>query len=103
MNFAEAMQALQDGKRVRRKEWPPELIMTLNKSTAYFVTTPDINATDWEIVDEPKPKRKVKMRFYVWEYAGTIIGVWCENGKPSSELYIPTDLVQEIEFEEPEA
>ena len=102
MTFAEAMQALQDGKKVRRKCWNGDAtIITIND---YFGIRPaEVKATDWEIVEEPKPKRTVKMRFYVWhDTIDSWMGGWWEDGSQDPEDYIPTDWVQEVTFEEPE-
>lgn len=103
MTFAEAMQALQDGKKVRRQGWLDGSWISIGASI--FLTEQCCLATDWEIVDEPRPKRKVKMRFYVWrgELNKRLHGNWSVDGDPYSKNDIPTDQVMDIEFEEPEA
>ena len=98
MTFAEAMQALQDGKKVRRKTWAERAYFDGETGGSVF-SLETIQATDWEIVQEPKPKRTVKMRFYVWhDTINSWMGGWWEDGSQDPEDYIPTDWVQEVTF-----
>lgn len=60
MNFSEALQAMKDGKSVRRHSWPKRMFVYLDDGVFYndcelgltkwsFTHTEDVLATDWEI------------------------------------------------------
>ena len=56
MNIIEAMKALQDNKRVKRKEWGNELIFinefqVFKRTTLYNLTLDDVLANDWEVIE----------------------------------------------------
>jgi len=56
MNIIEAMKALQDNKKVKRKEWGSELIFinefkVFKRTTLYNLTLDDVLADDWEVVE----------------------------------------------------
>jgi hypothetical protein len=77
MNFGKAIQAMKDGKRVRRKDWQNDTWITVNlianclprialgRDNNYFdgrkpwyPSQEDVLAEDWEIKTEP-PKRNI--------------------------------------------
>lgn len=56
MNIIEAMKALQDNKKVKRKEWGNELIFinefqVFKRTTLYNLTLDDVLADDWEVIE----------------------------------------------------
>lgn len=52
MNFLEAVKAMKEGKRVRRREWDKEQFCTeRNWKEKEYVLFTGIEATDWEIVE----------------------------------------------------
>lgn len=77
MNFGEAIQAMKDGKRVRRKDWKNDIWITVDYLTynqppyiylgrdnsfdghkSWIPRMEDMLAEDWEIKTEP-PKRNI--------------------------------------------
>lgn len=67
MNFKEAYQKMQEGKKVRRKGWEGLQYYSLIEDNIFFVgklivpniTVEDALAEDWEVVEETKSKVKV--------------------------------------------
>lgn len=57
MNIIEATKALQDNKKVKRKEWGIEIFTFVNEfwvfksTTLYNLTLDDVLANDWEVVE----------------------------------------------------
>ena len=56
MNIIEAMKALQDSKKVKRKEWGSGLIFinefqVFKRTTIYNLTLEDVLANDWEVIE----------------------------------------------------
>jgi len=56
MNIIEAMKALQDNKKVKRKEWGSGLIFinefqVFKRTTLYNLTLDDVLANDWEVIE----------------------------------------------------
>lgn len=63
MNTKEAIHAMIDGKKVKRKHWT-EGVYTYAKGAMFFNQTGDIinsfgDSNDWEIYKDPKQKEKV--------------------------------------------
>lgn len=78
MKFEEVLPALKEGKKIRRKSWPPEEYMrlrekVLNQKDAF-------TCDDWEIVKE---KKKVKLRDLTEEQ--------CKNWEKSNCSALPCD------------
>lgn len=67
MNFKEAYQKMQEGKKVRRKGWEGLQYYSLIEDNIFFagklivpnITVEDALAEDWEVVEETKSKVKV--------------------------------------------
>ena len=68
MNFLEAIEAMKQGKRVHRMDpflesrgvvGPSEIYFKHGKAEFNFLTIADVEATDWEIYEEPKKTHKV--------------------------------------------
>ena len=81
MNFKEAYKAMQEGKKVRRKDWGSGQYYSLLKDKIFFIdrvivlniTVEDSLADDWEVVEEKrqywKPKKDEKYYFITaYEY-----------------------------------
>lgn len=74
MNFKEAYKAMQEGKKVRRKDWGSGQYYSLLKDKIFFIdrvivlniTVEDSLAEDWEVVEEKKKywKPKESERYY---------------------------------------
>lgn len=66
MNFKEAYKAMQEGKKVRRKDWGSGQYYSLLKDKIFFIdrvivlniTVEDSLAEDWEVVEEEKKEKK---------------------------------------------
>lgn len=60
MKFWEALRLMQDeGKKIRRPSWcSSEYIESCEDYTA-FINHEDLSSTDWEVFEEPKPKKQV--------------------------------------------
>lgn len=53
MNFEKALEAMRQGKKVRRKAWRDTEIY-LSSTTLFTMICDDVFADDWEIYEEPK-------------------------------------------------
>lgn len=51
MDFATAMKHLQDGKKVRRREWGAKSVQVSSASMTLPLTYINLEATDWEVID----------------------------------------------------
>ena len=68
MKFSEAMLMLEQGKKIRRKTWRPDAyyifihdcILDENNLPVFMAVDTSLKA-DWELYEEPKKKRIVKM------------------------------------------
>ena len=79
MNTREAIQAMLDGKKVRRKIWYKGAYTYI---TQFGVIRDDVHANvrveaaeDWEIYEEPKPKQTVTIEKWLCEYCGGYVVV----------------------------
>ena len=97
MNWLEAVAAMKEGKKVRRKEWENrrlhcrgyQILWTHNRT--FHGRIVDYEATDWEVVPEPPKKKKV-----------TYYKVYYKLGRNSAIIYEtnwgtePNELIDEI-------
>ena len=75
MNTKEAIQAMLNGKKVRRPSWVEgdyfmfdgECFITEDAT----VVMADFNGNDWEIYEEPKPKQTVTIEKWLFRLKGT--------------------------------
>ena len=97
MNFKEAYEKMQEGKKVKRKDWEGRQYYSLIEDDIFFVdklivpniTVEDSLAEDWEIFEEPKikdwkPKKGDKYYYININGAGSIFNYDCRED-PSDE------------------
>ena len=108
MKFWEAMKALDDRKKVRRKIWAAPSHWELDDTIVYHFNEEELKAADWEIYEEAKPEiritadhvgRKVKLsdgaiaiiNYFNSEYKQLTIGgsniFYEQNGKTHASGY----------------
>ena len=83
MRFWEAMKALEEGKKVRVKDWDEDHFIHLdatqfminNLGVAAAIPPTSINK-NWELFEEPQEPEKL----YTWAYTGSLSSVWNEVG-----------------------
>lgn len=90
MNFKEAYEKMQEGKKVKRKDWEGRQYYSLIEDDIFFVdklivpniTVEDSLAEDWEIFEEPKSKDwkpKKGDKYYYINDAGSIFNYDCRE------------------------
>lgn len=85
MNFKEAYQEMQKGKKIRRKEWAEGVFYNDYDS---IVTIKDAIADDWKVVEESKvwsPKKGEKY-WYIYN-AGDIVDDTNDNSKTDEDRF----------------
>lgn len=67
MNIKDVLDAYDAGKIIKRKGWKSKFLQKLKTHTIGTLDSADLSEYDWEIIEEPKKKKKVvyyKARFY---------------------------------------
>ena len=79
MNTKSAIQAMLDGKKVRRPSWVEDDYFMFDGECFIAedttVVMADFNGNDWEIYEEPKPKQTVVIEKWLCEYCGGYVVV----------------------------
>lgn len=61
MKFSEAILMLEQGKKIRREKWPRNMYISIDTFFQPGFISSEYLRDDWEIYEEPKKKRIVKM------------------------------------------
>lgn len=105
MKLSEALKYYEQGKKIRRKGWmDSDCIYPKPHQNSYHMDSYDMLQTDWEIVDEPKPKKKVKVAAFIHK---DVLSGWAsilyihehETVNTENMIRLPA-LDQEIEVED---
>ncbi len=71
MKFSEVLPALEQGKKIRMLSWVKGSSIDKDSKYIQFFSASDLLTSEWEILDEPKPKVKVKLLAYTNKPAHT--------------------------------